>query len=76
MAHSCFFVGLQSLWAWGFACVKEQVGCDDLTVSKRIRKKETEEADVPETQDWECTLILLLLSSETWVLVIEGETST
>ena len=50
MAYSCLFVVLQLLPAWGFACIKEQVGCDDLDISKRI-KLETVGADVPKTPE-------------------------
>lgn len=73
MAYSCFFVVRQSLWAWGFACIKEQVGCDDLAISKRI-KLETGVADVPKSPEWECTFIQLFPFSEIWsVLVTESE---
>lgn len=45
-AHSCFFVVLQLLLARGFTPIRDQMGSDDLSVSKRI-KPETGVADVP-----------------------------
>lgn len=64
MAYSCFFVVLQSLRAGGLACIKEQVGCDDLKISKRI-KLETGVAGVPKPQGGrESTFVQRFLFSE------------
>lgn len=46
VAHSCFFVVLQSLPARDFTPIRDQMGCDDLAVSQRI-KPETGVADGP-----------------------------
>lgn len=46
VAHSCFSVVLRSLPARDFTPIRDQMGCDDLSVSQRI-KPETGVADGP-----------------------------